>query len=213
MARPETITNDLRADILAGHFSPGDRLLEIALAERYDCGRAAVRAALVELAAEGLVEREANVGAKVRRVSVDEAIQITEARAALESLIAGRAAAEADDAERAELQDLIADMRAAVAEGRAAVYSDLNAVLHRRIREMSGHSIAADLVGNLRNRAAHHRYRLALMPGRPEESLEQHAAIVDAIVCGDASRASAAMGEHLASVIDVLSRWGDAAMD
>ena len=212
MARTESITSELRSDILSGHFPPGDRLLEIALTERYGCGRAAVRAALVELAAEGLVEREVNVGAKVRRVSIGEAIQITEARAALESLIAGRAATEADDDECAELQGIIADMRAAVAEGRTAAYSDLNALLHRRICEMSGHAIAAHMVGNLRNRAAHHKYRIALMPGRLEESFEQHAAIVDGIVLGDATRAADAMRDHLASVIDVLSRWGDVAV-
>lgn len=210
MRQPESITDDLRTDILSGHFPPGDRLLEIALTERYDCGRAAVRAALVELSAEGLVEREANVGAKVRRISIEEAIQITEARAALESLIAGRAATEADDTDRTELQGIVADMRAAVGEDRTADYSELNAVLHRRIREVSGHVVAAHMVSNLRNRAAHHKYRLALMPGRPAESLEQHAAIVDAIVAGDADGAAAAMHDHLASVIDVLSRWGDA---
>lgn len=212
MTRPETITDDLRSDILAGQFPPGDRLLEIALSERYGCGRAAVRAALVELASEGLVEREANRGAKVRRISIDEAIEITEARAALESLIAGRAARNATDADRSELEQVIAAMRVAIDADRSADYSELNALLHRRIREMSGHGVAAHMVGNLRNRAAHHQYRLALMPGRPAESLEQHAAIVAAIVDGDEDRAAESMRRHLLSVIDVLNRWGDAAM-
>lgn len=212
MPGTDSITDDLRTDILSGHFPPGDRLQEIALADRYRCGRAAVRASLVELTAEGLVERVANVGARVRRVSIEEAIQITEARAALESLIAIRAATQATESERGELRGIIADMRAAVDEGRTAHYSELNALLHQRIREVSGHAVAADMVGNLRNRAAHHKYRIALMPGRPAQSLEQHAAIVDAIAVGDAARAGEAMHDHLASVIDVLMRWGDAAV-
>lgn len=209
MARHESITDDLRNEILAGRFAPGDRLLEIGLADQYQCSRATVRAALVELAAEGLVEREANRGAKVRRITIEEAIQITEARAALESLIASRAATNATADDQAELQQVIADMRAAVADGRSVDYSDLNAVLHRRIREMSGHDVAAHLVGNLRNRSAHHQYRLALMPGRPTESIEQHSAIVEAIVAGDEAAAADAMRQHLLSVIDVLTRWGD----
>ena len=91
------ITDDLRSDILAGVFPPGDRLVELHLSERYAVGRASVRSALVELATEGLVDRAANRGATVRRISIAEAIQITEARAALESLIAAARRAPGDD--------------------------------------------------------------------------------------------------------------------
>jgi len=205
-----SVTDDLRRDILNGRFAPGDRLLEVPLAEHYQCGRAAVRSALVELKSEGLVEREANRGAAVRRISITEAIQITEARAALEGLIAAQAATHATENDRAELREIIADMRSAVAEDRSRDYSDLNARFHRRLREMSGHAIASELVANLRNRAAHHQYRLSLMPGRPSESVEQHAAIADAVITGDADAAGDAMREHLRSVVEVLGRWGDA---
>ncbi len=75
---------------------------------------------------------------------------------------------------------------------------------------MSGHTVAADLINKLRNRAAHHQCRLAVMPGRPAESLEQHAAIVDAVMAGDEDVAANAMRTHLYSVIEVLRRWGDA---
>jgi DNA-binding FadR family transcriptional regulator len=49
-----------------------------------------------------------------------------------------------------------------------------------------------------------------MMPGRPAASLEQHVAIVDAVVAGDEEAAAEAMELHLVSVIDVLSKWGDA---
>jgi len=211
MPRTDSITDDLRQDILSGQFEPGDRLLEVPLAAQYACGRAAVRSALVELTSEGLVEREVNRGATVRRISITEAIQITEARAALESLIAAQAAKFASTEDHAELNEIIADMRNAVDADRGSEYSTLNALLHRRLREMSRHEIAAHLVANLRNRAAHHQYRLALMPGRPQDSLGQHAAIVEAVIAGDEDKAALAMREHLQSVIEVLSRWGDAA--
>ena len=210
MTSTDSVTDEIRRDILTGRFEPGDRLLEIPLAERYECGRAAVRSALVELTSEGLVEREANRGATVRRISITEAIQITEARAALESLIAAQAARNATSEDRAELAGIIIDMRAAVRDDRGRDYSGLNALLHRRLCEMSGHTIAAHLVANLRNRAAGHQYRLAVMPGRPGESLGQHAAIVEAIVSGDPVVAATAMRDHLQSVIEVLGRWGDA---
>lgn len=208
--RPRSsVTDILRTDVLTGRFEPGDRLLEVQLSEQYGCGRAAVRSALVELAAEGLVEREANRSATVRRISITDAIQITQARAALESLIAAEAARHATQEQRAELRQIVDEMRAAVADGRSREYFDLNGRLHRRLREMSGHTVAAQLVGNLRDRAAHHQYRLSLMPGRPQESLEQHAAIVEAVLAGDEAAAAEAMRAHLLSVIDVLAQWGD----
>lgn len=205
----DEVTSSLRRDILDGTYAPGERLIELALAERYDAGRATIRSALVELATEGLVDREANRGASVRRLRLDEAIQITEARSALESLIAASAARNASADERDELDMLELQMRDAVGCEAWIEYSDLNAILHRRIREISAHEVAGDLVAMLRNRSARHQYRLALMPGRPAESLEQHAAIIRAIVRGDAAGASAAMTAHLLSVIDVLRHWDD----
>ena len=208
----DTVTDNLRHDILGGKFEPGDRLLEIQLAEEYDCGRAAVRSAIIELTSEGLVDRETNRGATVRRITINEAIQITQARSALESLIASEAARNATPDDHTDLREIIANMEAAVSEERATDYSELNRTLHRRLREVSGHVIAGELVANLRNRAAHHQYRLAVMPGRPNVSLGQHAAIVEAVVAGDEQAASRAMREHLQSVIDVLQQWGDASI-
>ncbi|MEM9565044.1 MAG: GntR family transcriptional regulator [Actinomycetota bacterium] len=210
MSRADTVTDTLRQDILRGRFEPGDRLLEVALADEYAVGRAAIRSALVELTSEGLVQREANRGATVRRISIDEAIQITEARSALETLIAAQAARRATADDHAELRGIIADMEAASGASDGQRYSELNGLLHRRLREMSGHDVASQLVANLRDRAAHHQYRLALMPGRPAESLDQHRAIVEAVVAGDEEAAAQSMRDHLRSVIDVLSHWGDA---
>ncbi len=151
--QPVSVTDVLRSDILTGRFEPGDRLLEVNLAEDYTCGRAAIRSALVALTSEGLVEREANRGATVRRISLREAIQITQARSALESPIAAEAARHTTADDHLELQQIINDMRSAVADERGRDYSTLNGVLHRRLREMSGHETAAELVANLRNRA------------------------------------------------------------
>lgn len=201
------VSDSLRNDILNGEFPPGERLIELHLAERYRVGRAAIRSAIVELSAEGLVAHETNRGATVRRISIAEAIEIAEARGALESLLARRAAERATDVERDELADIIADMRTAVASNRSAQYSELNRLLHRRIREISGHATASELVAILRNRGAHHQFRLATMPGRSSDSLPQHAAIVDAIVAGDGDAAAEAMRVHLLSVQEVLGSW------
>jgi DNA-binding GntR family transcriptional regulator len=201
------VADRLRDDILEGTFPPGDRLIELQLAERYRVGRAAIRAALVELDAEGLVQREANRGAMVRRISVAEAVEITQARAVLEGLIARLAAERATAGERDELRELFAEMTGAVEHEDKLTYSKLNRELHGALRRIARHRVADDLVANLRNRAAHHQFRLALMPGRAAESLVQHGAIVEAVTAGDGPAAEAAMHVHLASVTEVLRQW------
>jgi DNA-binding GntR family transcriptional regulator len=207
MAARAPVAERLRNDILKRVFPPGERLIELQLSERYDVGRAAIRSALVELEAEGLVQHETNRGATVRRVSVAEAVEITEARTALESLVARRAAERATDADRRELKSLVDQMTAAVENDDRAGYSKLNRTLHAALPRIARHQVAADLIANLRNRAVHHQFQLAVMPGRAAESLGQHCDIVDAVIAADGEAASKAMLAHLESVIDTLRQW------
>ncbi len=85
--------HQLREAIVSGQFHPNERLVEAMIAERIGAGRTAVRAALVRLDQEGLVELERNRGARVRHISDGEALEIEEVRAVLEGMLARRAAA------------------------------------------------------------------------------------------------------------------------
>lgn len=212
MIHDRSVTEMIRQDILKSFFPPGFRLVESVLCERYMVSRAAVRGALLELSGEGLVDREVQRGAVVRRIDTAEAIQITEARAVLESLIASNAARNASAAERDELLDIGKRMREAVNSDKFVEYSDLNKLLHRRVGEISKHIVAAELVATLRNRSAHHQFRLAMVPGRPGDSLAQHEAIIRAIVVGDGDGATEAMAAHLQSVAELLARWKEVNM-
>src|SRR3954447_23498642 len=94
MASPaqETAESALRLAILRGDMPPGYRLVEAELVSLTGVSRNAVRLAIDALAAEGLVERIQNKGARVRVVSTDEAIAITECRMPLEGFLARKAA-------------------------------------------------------------------------------------------------------------------------
>lgn len=194
----------LRHGIVSGELLPGERLLEEDLSARLGIGRAAVRMALVRLEHDGLVERERNRGARVRRVSEGEAVEIIEARAALEGLAARHAARNADEAAVEELRGIISEMRDLRKRGDLLRVSDVNARLHSRILELSGHETAKRLSQTLSSQIVRFQYRTVLLPGRPERSFAEHTQIVDAIAAKDSDAAEEAMRRHLLHVAESL---------
>ncbi len=194
----------LRQAILGGDMSPAQRLVENELAEQFGVTRASVRAALIELESEGLVERIRNRGSRVRVVTVEEAVAITECRMVLEGLCAAKAAALATDDQLAELTGLGEAMTKAVADGEPVTYSELNHELHARIRQFSGQQTAVELLEKLNAQLVRHRFQLALRPGRPQKSLGEHLAMVETITARDPQAAEAAARAHLMSVIAAL---------
>ncbi len=194
----------LRAALLSGDLAPGQRLVEAELAASHGVSRASVRAALMDLAAEGLVERIPNRGARVRVVTVEEAVAITECRMVLEGLCAAKAAERVDDEQAAALTALGRQLQQSVADGEPVVYSARNRELHRLVREISGQEVATGLLDRLNAQIVRHQFRLALRTGRPQVSLPEHLAIIDAIVRRDPAAAERAARTHLASVIAAL---------
>jgi DNA-binding GntR family transcriptional regulator len=194
----------LRQAILHGEMAPAQRLVENELAEQFGVTRASIRAALIDLEAQGLVERIRNRGSRVRVVTAEEAVAITECRMVLEGLCAAKAAVAASDGQLTELADLGAAMEKAVADGEPVTYSDLNHQLHDRIRVISGQQTAVELLERLNAQLVRHRFQLALRPGRPQQSLSEHLAMIEAIRARDPQAAEAAARAHLASVIEAL---------
>lgn len=206
------VTEALRAAIIAGEYAPKQRLVEIDLCERFGTSRFILRSALQELAAQGLVEFQRNRGARVREVSLTEAIEITEVRILLEGLLAARAADGVSKSDIAMLRKLTRDMRTAVEKSELLTYSDLNARLHGAIRDIGAHETAARLLRQLRDQTVRHQFSLSLVPGRPTVSLPQHEAIVAAIIARDPGAAEQAMRGHLQSVIEAFRGLSAAVM-
>ncbi|ELP70980.1 GntR family transcriptional regulator [Streptomyces turgidiscabies] len=194
----------LRQAILRGDMAPAQRLVENELAEQFGVTRASVRAALIELESEGLVERIRNRGSRVRVVTVEEAVAITECRMVLEGLCAAKAAVAATDDQLAELTGIGEAMAKAVADGEPVTYSELNQELHARIRQFSGQRTAVELLEKLNAQLVRHRFQLALRPGRPQHSLGEHLAMIETITARDPQAAETAARAHLTSVIAAL---------
>src|SRR6266702_4432983 len=128
----------LREGIIAGRFQPNERLVEANLSKTLAAGRTAVRAALVRLDQEGLVTRELNRGARVRLVSDREALEIEEARSAIERMLARLAA------------------------GDSVGYSELNPGFHQLIWASAQNATASRLVLNLKSQSLRFQYHTML---------------------------------------------------
>lgn len=203
-ARPTTVADALRDAIVDGEFAPNQRLVEADLSERFGASRGSIRTALLELGAEGLVERVQNRGARVRAISLAEAIEITEVRMVLEGLCAAKAATRLTEDDRDRLRGIGTAMQEAVRSGDLLGYSELNRQLHALIRRLGGQSTAQTILERLRGQNVRHQFRLALHPGRAAVSLPQHLEIIEALCAGEAEAAEAAVRRHLHSVIETL---------
>lgn len=203
------VTSAIRLAIQDGSFSPNQRLVEADLSEQFGASRSAVRTALVTLAGEGLVERLPNRGARVRSITLEEAIEIVEVRLALETLCARRAAERLDpasaDAER--LREIRESIAASVAAGDLMAYSELHRELDRLICAIGGHRTGAQILERLHAQSARHQFRLSFQSRRVTRSAPEHIAIIDAVLAGDADAAERAVRAHLEGVLEALREW------
>ncbi len=205
------ITARLREAITRGHLMPNERLIEADLAGRYGVNRAHIRTALAMLDQEGLVVRERNRGARVRAITDAEALEIAETRLAIEVMVSRQAAARVSDAGRKALRAIEADMRRAVKDADDLAFSRANAALHREIHQIAGNATASRILSTLRSHLVRLQYRVILLPGRPQSSLAEHRAIVDALCARDGDAAETAMRKHLTNFISLLKRVIEAA--
>lgn len=196
----------LREAIVSGQFHPNERLVEATIAQRIGAGRSAVRAALVRLDQEGLVKLEPNRGARVRLITDREALEIEEVRAALEGMLARRAAERIKSEGLRGLRQVMVQMRERVEAGDSVGYSELNATFHQLVWTAADHPTASNLVGSLKSQGIRFQYQTALRPGRAQRSLGEHEAIFAALKAHDGDAAESAMRAHLAEVLDTL-RW------
>lgn len=209
MAGGDAVLTQLREEILRGTYAPNQRLIEADLAERLGASRFVLRNCLIQLSAEGLVELQPNRGARVRETTPEEAVEITELRQSIESLVAARAAEKVTDEQAGELREIERQMVEAVEGAELLTYSELNSRLHTLLHEIAGHQTASRLLEQLRGQMVRHQLRLALVPGRPAVSLPEHREIIDAVCSRDAERARQAMSDHVGSVLETLRTWNE----
>ena len=196
----------LREAIVRGDIAPEARLVESEISTNFKMSRGAVRTAHIRREEEGLVVREPHRGARVRKVSDAEAVEILQVRAVLEGLAVRLTAERIDDAGAKRLRALLERHRELLEGGDLLGASDANADLHAALLELSGHGTARRLIRALNSQTVRYQYRTILIPGRPAASVAEHTAIVEAVVAGRADEAEVAMRSHLFNVAQAVQR-------
>lgn len=196
--RTEKLHVALRQAILEQRLQPGTRLPEDAIGESFGTSRTIAREALGRLAVEGLVELIPNRGAFVANPTLEEGRDIFAVRKGLEHLVVQEIVARMTPKMAAILQDL------ALKEANSSSISEAQAIrlageFHLRLAALSGNALLLRYVTELVSRCS----LVLAMYGRPHSSdcaVNEHHALVEALVSGDGARAGALMDQHLDAV-------------
>lgn len=196
----------LRTMILREQVLPRERLIETDYAQRLGTSRTTVRKALARLAQEGLVVIEPFKGAHVRRITEAEAIEISEVRCTLETLLVERAARQAGPADHQELRRLQAHAQSLLATGRPVEVGGASRAVREAIWRISGHTTGQRILATLNSQLVRIWFRAILFPGRAEEIVRHLQAVVDAVCAGQPPEAVAAMRSYHAGSMAALQR-------
>jgi DNA-binding GntR family transcriptional regulator len=186
--------------ILDGVYGPGDRIVEMRVAEEFGVSQAPVREALRELELLRLVVSEPFRGARVREVSADELREIYPVRAALEE-VAARSATPSLAGNPKALQAQLKAMRRAAKQGDVHDFIAHDVAFHRVIVEASGNSTLQDLWNSL-----HVDLRTAITLIKHVDDLaevaESHVPVLEAIAAGDPEQAASILRQHIEAFAD-----------
>jgi GntR family transcriptional regulator, trigonelline degradation regulator len=191
------VLHNIRQAILTRRFVPGQRLIERELCELTGVSRTPVREALRQLESEGLVVMVPNRGPVVAEITADEAAEIYDARAALESLAARRFAERATDDELVELGARLGDIAGAVRDGRLSEMVERKDEFYAVLFGGARNRIIRQMMDALQARIAYLRATSLAAPGRGEETLAEITEVVDAIRRRDAEMAERLSRAHV----------------
>lgn len=192
----QLVVQALRERILGGALQPGERLVEGRLSEQLGVSRMPVREALRLLAAQGLVVIEPRRGASVVSFTPEQVREMVEVRATLEGLNAKLAAKRHDPQQMALLQQVLAEgTRGADGGVDTARLVKLNADFHEALASVAANSVLQTLMRSLRDRTE----LLFARMSRPQaqKTWDEHAAILRAVLAGDAELASLLATRHV----------------
>lgn len=195
--RSNALRQVLEQEIVTGTISPGARLDEVSLAERFRVSRTPVREALNQLETLGLVELRPRRGAIVSTIGLKDIIEMFEVMSELEGMCGRLAALRMSRDERDALQQIHLSSGAFVEENEHDAYYAQNARFHEAIYRGSRNRFLAEETTRIRNRLAPYRRLQLRAQNRLRASFDEHEEIVSAIMDENAERAEKALSAHV----------------
>lgn len=200
----DAIASDIAANIAAQRLPPGAKLPEEALARVYQVSRTKIRAALVMLAKDKLVDLIPDKGAFVSKPTVEETRNLFFVRRALEAAMVRQFVACATPEDYARLEAHLEQERQAVKEDNMQVRSSLLSDFHILLARIVGNDVLTDILEKLAGRSA--LITMLYQSTRDAAcSSEEHVAFIAAARAGDVERAVELMEHHLLHVEQALA--------
>ncbi|NLY55128.1 MAG: GntR family transcriptional regulator [Firmicutes bacterium] len=195
----ELVFEVLREAIITGKLRPGERLMEVQLAEELGVSRTPVREAIRKLELEGLVLMIPRRGAYVAEISMKDIADVFEIRAALEGLAAQLAAERCTPEEIENLERSLVQINVSAERGDIHAGIEYDTTFHDQLVAASHNNRLIQMVANLREQVQRFRSTSLAHPGRMKVAWEEHKKIVEAIAQGDGELARQLAHEHIAN--------------
>lgn len=197
----EIVLEALREAIISRVLEPGERLMEIQLAEEMGVSRTPVREAIRKLELEGFVVMIPRKGAYVAGVSYKDVKDVFEIRAALEALAASLAAEKATEEEIEQMERVLhyEKMPESLEE---MVQTDTD--FHALVYKASRNERLLGILANLREQIQRFRATSLAVPGRPKDAIQEHMEIVDAIARHDVEEAQNLATSHIENAANTM---------
>lgn len=193
----ELVCEKIRQAITVGIFKPGERLMEIQLAEEMGVSRTPVREAIRKLELEGFVVMIPRRGTYVADISIKDISEVYEIRTALEILAAGLAAERISDEELKEMQRLLLEIDKYMEEDNLEKIVETDIAFHDVLYQASRNERLGNIISNLREQITTLRGRSMHYPGRLGDTLQEHKLIVESIAKRDVEQAQEAARQHM----------------
>ena len=193
----DVVFKTLREAILKGDLAPGERLMEIKLANQLGVSRTPIREAIRKLELEGLVVMVPRKGAEVAKITEKDLRDVLEVRASLEELAISLACERITDEKIAELKDALEQFRTVIKGKDVTKIAQMDVAFHDVIFEATQNARLVQMVNNLREQM--YRYRLEYLKDFSTHSRldEEHVKIFEAVSARDIERATALIREHI----------------
>lgn len=202
----EVVFNTLRNAIIQGEFQPGERLMEVTLANKLGVSRTPVREAIRMLELEGLVVMIPRKGAEVANITVKDLKDALEVRMALESLSVKLACERIDEEGKEELKEKCMKFKEAINSKLVPAIVEGDEAFHNVIYKASKNQRLISMAQNLREQVYRYRVEYVKDFSYHDNLIREHDLITMAILKGDVETAKKIMGEHIYNQEQIVIR-------